>query len=57
MVALVIVGVFAFSFTDFMSERVYGGKRVIMIIVFAAYAIYRGIRIYQVFTTKRNADE
>lgn len=57
MIALVIAGAIAFTFTDFMSEKVYGSKRVIMIVVFTAYAIYRSIRIYQIFKTEKQDEE
>lgn len=57
MIALVIAGAIAFTFTDFMSEKVYGSKRVIMIVVFSAYAIYRSIRIYQIFKTEKQDEE
>lgn len=51
-VVLVIAGAIALLFTDFMIDRVYGSKRIIMIIVFLAYAVYRGIRIYQTIKLK-----
>lgn len=51
-VLLVLAGAIAFIFTDFMADRVYGSKRIIMIVVFLAYAAYRGTRIYQVLKTK-----
>lgn len=54
MVILVIAGAIAFTFTDFMSDRVYGTKRIVLTLVFLAYAIYRGIRIYQVIKSKNN---
>lgn len=47
MVLLVVTGAFAFIFTDFMIDRVSGGRRLMMIIVFCAYAIFRGMRVYQ----------
>lgn len=53
MVALVLAGAIAFIFTDFISDRVYGSKRTIMIFVFLAYAAYRGIRIYQFFASRK----
>jgi hypothetical protein len=54
MVIIVIAGAIAFTFTDFMSDRLYGGKRITLTIVFLAYAVYRGIRIYQVFKSNRS---
>lgn len=54
MVLVIFAGALAFIFTDFMSDRVYGNKRTIMIFVFLAYSAFRGFRIYQVLTTKNN---
>lgn len=54
MVILVIAGAVAFTFTDFMADRVYGTKRIVLTIVFLAYAVFRGIRIYQVLKSKNN---
>lgn len=52
MVLLVAAGAFAFIFTDFMIDRVSGGRRLMMIIVFCAYAIFRGLRVYQQLTKR-----
>lgn len=57
MVLVVIAGIFAFTFTDFMSDKVYGNKRIVMIVVFTAYALFRGSRIYQVLSAPKNEDE
>ena len=54
MVLIVIAGAIAFAFTDFMIDRVYGTKRIILTIVFLAYAVFRGIRIYQIFKSNHN---
>lgn len=54
MVLIVVAGAVAFTFTDFMSDRLYGTKRVVLTIVFLAYAVFRGIRIYQVFKANSN---
>lgn len=54
MVILVIAGAIAFTFTDFMADRVYGTKRLVLTLVFLAYAVYRGVRIYQVIKSNRN---
>ena len=54
MVLIVIAGAAAFTFTDFMSDRVYGTKRIVLTIVFLAYAVFRGVRIYQIFKSKKN---
>ena len=54
MVLIVIAGAIAFTFTDFMSDRVYGSKRIVLTVVFLGYAVFRGIRIYQVFKANQN---
>ncbi len=54
MVILVIAGAIAFTFTDFMADRVYGTKRLVLTLVFLAYAVYRSIRIYQVIKSRNN---
>lgn len=53
MVLTVIAGAIAFTFTDFMIDRLYGSKRMILTVVFLAYAVFRGIRIYQVFKSNQ----
>jgi uncharacterized membrane protein len=46
---LVITGLaFAILLTDLMSDRLYGNKRMLFIVLLFGYAIYRGFRIYQV---------
>ena len=54
MVIIVIAGAIAFTFTDFMSDKVYGTKRLVLTLVFLAYAVYRGIRIYQEIKSRNN---
>ena len=56
MVLLVLAGAIAFTFTDFMIDRVYGNKRIILTVVFLAYATFRGIRIYQIFKSNQRND-
>ncbi len=56
MVLIVIAGAIAFTFTDFMIDRLYGNKRIILTVVFLGYAVFRGIRIYQVFKSGRNEE-
>jgi hypothetical protein len=46
MVLLTLAGAIVFLFTDLMSDRAYGNKRIILGIVFLAYAIYRSYRMY-----------
>ena len=47
MIILVVAGAFTFSFTDVMSDRLFGDKRTGFIIMLFAYAVYRGFRLYQ----------
>ena len=54
MVLVIVAGAIAFTFTDFMSDRVYGSKRVILTVVFFAYAAFRGVRIYQILKSKKD---
>jgi hypothetical protein len=55
MILLVTAGAFAFTFTDFMDDRLYGSKRYIFAGILLAYGIYRGVRLYQ--TLKYNASK
>jgi hypothetical protein len=43
-------------FTDMLSDRLYGGKRTIFIVLMVAYALYRGFRIYQTTSRRRNEE-
>lgn len=52
MVLLTLAGAIIFLFTDLLSDRAFGNKRIILGIVFLAYAIYRSYRIYSVFKNK-----
>lgn len=54
MILVVLAGAIAFTFTDFMDDRLYGGKRVLLTIIFVGYAVYRGIRIYQVLKSRKD---
>jgi hypothetical protein len=54
MITLVTAGAIAIAFTDFMSDRLYGTKRVVFVIMLLAYVVYRGFRIYQVMKYSKN---
>lgn len=56
MILIVVSGAIAFAFTDFMSDRIYGGKRTFFIFLLTAYAVYRGVRIYQTYKQSRYED-
>lgn len=56
MITLVTAGAIAIAFTDFMSERLYGTKRVVFVILLLAYAVYRGFRIYQLMKYSKNEE-
>jgi hypothetical protein len=49
MILLVLAGAIAFSFTDFMDDRLFGTKRFFFVLLLIAYAVYRGFRLYQIF--------
>lgn len=57
MILLVVSGAFAFAFTDFMSDKLYGQKRFFFVILLLAYAVYRGFRLYQVFKQAKYNNE
>lgn len=46
MVLITFTGAIVFLFTDLMTDRAYGNKRIILGVVFLAYAIYRSYRMY-----------
>ncbi|MBX3164975.1 MAG: hypothetical protein KF900_10890 [Bacteroidetes bacterium] len=54
MIVLVTSGAFAFTFTNFMDDRLFGTKRVVFILILIAYAIYRGFRLYHLI---KNSDD
>ena len=52
MVLLTLTGAIVFLFTDLLSDRAFGNKRIILGVVFLTYAIYRSYRMYTVFKSK-----
>lgn len=54
MIILMITGAFAFAFTDFMDDRLFGAKRIFFVCLLFLYAIYRVFRLYQL--NKSNQD-
>jgi hypothetical protein len=48
MVLVVLSGAIAFMFTDVMSDRLFGSKRTLFVVILFAYAAYRSFRLYQV---------
>lgn len=56
MVVVVLGGAVAFTFTDFMEDRLFGTKRTIFIFILVAYGIYRIIRLRQSFKQSRYED-
>ena len=56
MVLVVITGALVFVFTDFYSDRLYGSKRTIFIVVLFSYALYRGWRIYALLKEKKDEE-
>jgi hypothetical protein len=47
MILAVTSGAVILTFTDAMSDRLFGAKRIGFICVLLAYAVYRGFRVYQ----------
>jgi uncharacterized membrane protein len=52
MVLLTFIGAIVFFFTDLLSDKAFGNKRIILGVVFLAYAIYRSYRIYNSYKNK-----
>ena len=52
MVLLTFTGAIVFFFTDLMNDKAFGSKRIVLGVVFLAYAIYRSYRMYGVFKSK-----
>ncbi|MBL7912546.1 MAG: hypothetical protein JNJ41_15910 [Bacteroidia bacterium] len=57
MIILVLAGAIAFSVTDVMSDKLYGGKRTGFIVMLFAYAVYRGFRLYQNLKQNSRSEE
>ena len=53
MVLLTFTGAIVFLFTDLMSDKAFGSKRIVLGIVFLAYAIYRSYRMYMAFKSEK----
>jgi uncharacterized membrane protein len=56
MILLTLSGAIVFLFTDLLSDRAYGNKRIILGIIFLAYAIYRSYRVYTAYQQGRNSE-
>lgn len=56
MIILVLSAAVAFSITDVMSDRLFGGKRTGFIVMLFAYAVYRAFRLYQNLKQNRNEE-
>ena len=54
MVLLTFTGSIVFLFTDLMSDKAFGSKRIILGVVFLAYAIYRSYRMYTTIKVDKN---
>jgi uncharacterized membrane protein len=52
MVLLTFTGAIVFFFTDLLSDKAFGTKRIVLGVVFLAYAIYRSYRMYTTYKTK-----
>jgi predicted histidine transporter YuiF (NhaC family) len=56
MIFLVFAGAVAFTFTDFMDDRLFGIKRIAFIIILTAYGFYRIVRLRQHINQLRYED-
>lgn len=56
MVLVTFIGAMVFLFTDLLSERAIGNKRIVLGIVFLAYAFYRSFRIYRAIKIKHTEE-
>lgn len=52
MVLLTFTGAIVFFFTDLLSDKAFGSKRIVLGVVFLAYAIYRSYRMYSAYKNK-----
>lgn len=50
MVLLTFTGAIVFFFTDLLSDKAFGSKRIVLGLVFLAYAVYRSYRMYSAYT-------
>lgn len=55
MVIITLAGFVVFMFTDLFSDRAQGEKRYILAVIFLAYSIYRGYRMYSAYNNDKNA--
>lgn len=56
-ILVLISGAVAITFTDMLSDRLYGNKRVFFVIMLLAYAVYRGFRTYHLFKQNKRAQD
>lgn len=56
MIVVVLGLAIGIAFTDMLSDRLYGNKRMFFILMLVAYAVYRGFRIYQVPQSPRRSE-
>ncbi len=56
MVLLTFTGAIVFFFTDLLSDKAFGSKRIVLGVVFLAYAIYRSYRMYSVFKSEKKLE-
>jgi hypothetical protein len=57
MILVVVAGAIAFSFTDFMDDRLYGTKRIGFVFLLLAYGVYRGFRLNAALKASRTNHE
>ena len=53
MILLTFTGAIIFAFTNLFEDRAYGGKRIVLAVVFLAYSIYRSYRTYNAYNSNK----
>ena len=53
MILLTFTGAIIFFFTDLFNDRAFGSKRIILGVVFLAYAVYRSYRMYNAYKSSK----
>ena len=57
MILVVVGGAIAITFTDVLSDRLFGLKRTFFVLMLIAYAIYRGFRLYHLINQKKYRED
>jgi len=55
-IVIVAMAAIGFAFTDFMSDRLYGNKRSVFVIVLGLYSVYRAYRLRVMLKPKKTEE-